>query len=235
MPKKGLSLFVVAHPDDETLFFAGTILQELKRQKNVQVICVTDANADGKGLRRKREFFKACKSLGVTDCEMWDFPDIYEQRLDQNALQKRLIPYIKNATHIFTHGIIGEYGHPHHQDVSYAVSLICKGLKKKLFHCAYNIYPDTRIVLTQKEFALKQKILIKIYGDETGRFLHLLPSTSIEGIIRVSGTALFNEITEIFSFFSKKIYKLKNKNLRRYRSIAKQIQRQKKILLDRPF
>ena len=107
------NLLVVAHPDDETIFFGGLV--QVYRRRPWKVICVTDGNADGEGEKRKKDFFSACTQLIAKSFEMWDFPDRFGQRLDIDRLAQRL--KTENAAEVFTHGALGEYGHPHHQDV----------------------------------------------------------------------------------------------------------------------
>ncbi|MEK7355673.1 MAG: PIG-L family deacetylase, partial [Bdellovibrionota bacterium] len=110
----------MAQPDDETLFFGG--LLQRRRTRRWTVVCVTDANADGQGKKRRKQFEKACRLLGVKKPLWWSFPDRYAERLPVVELIAKLRALPKPHT-IYTHGIIGEYGHPHHQDVSYAVHL----------------------------------------------------------------------------------------------------------------
>ena len=117
MSKQKYSLLVVAHPDDEAIFFAGLLMNQ--RSLPWKVICITDGNADQAGASRAEQFKKSCSLLKVK-FEQWDFADKFEVRLDTQELVKRLSQIEKPAV-VYTHGILGEYGHPHHQDVSLAV------------------------------------------------------------------------------------------------------------------
>lgn len=170
-------LIICAHPDDETLFFSS-ILDE-----NCQVICVTDANADNRGKQREIEFAKACQSFGILEYEMWDFPDIYEKRLSQNDLQKRLNK-LDRFDIVYTHGPIGEYGHPHHQDVSYACYQVFD--QDKIWVNSFNTFPSKSVELSENKFNLKMKVLTEIYGEETKRFLNLIPVTPSEHFVQLS-------------------------------------------------
>ncbi|MES2965436.1 MAG: PIG-L family deacetylase [Bdellovibrionota bacterium] len=188
-------LLVVAHPDDETLFFGGLLLR--RRTRPWTVICATDGNADGMGQVRKKQFETACKKLGVKSALWWSYPDRYEDRLPVDDLVTRLKALPKPHT-IFTHGIIGEYGHPHHQDVSYAVHAAFAG-HPRVHASAYNAFPDFRIALTEKEFRLKAKILTEIYGSETTKFLNLLTASSTEGFLTLKP----KEIEALYAFHAK--------------------------------
>jgi len=189
MSNKKQNLIVCAHPDDETIYFAGLIMQ--KRQLPWKVICITNGNADNFGDKRHKQFEEACFKLKVLNYEQWDFPDIYEQRLNTNKIISKLSNE-EDIEDVFTHGIIGEYGHPHHQDVSYAVHQSFKNV----YSVSYNCFPDKIINLTEKEYKFKTEILHLIYGSEINRFAHLVSGTWQEGFTKVAS----EEINEIYNF-----------------------------------
>jgi len=172
-------LLVVAHPDDETIFFGGLIQ---KTPADFHIVCVTDGNADGRGQERKKEFESACEALGSDSYEVWDFPDIYEKRLDIKKLSKKL-KGLGEFQEVYTHNPLGEYGHPHHQDVSHAVYSIFIG--NSIYSPAYNDFPDMAVALSEESFKNKSLILTQIYGKETERFLNILPVTWSEGFCLV--------------------------------------------------
>jgi LmbE family N-acetylglucosaminyl deacetylase len=195
MSKGKYNLVCVAHPDDETIFFGGTILQQAKKLP-WRIVCATDGNADGDGARRKKQFESACKMLGVKHFDMVGLPDRYEQRLDINSLEAFLRKLPKPTT-IYTHGVLGEYGHPHHQDVSVAVHRAFNS-HKNLYSVAYNSFPEVVTQLSPTEYKRKAKILTDVYGSETSRFLNLLPVTFTEGFQRLS----LKEVEKLYDFFT---------------------------------
>jgi LmbE family N-acetylglucosaminyl deacetylase len=197
-----MNLLVVAHPDDETLFFSSIL------SKNTKVICVTDANADGRGTEREKEFQKAIQEYQAQG-EMWDFPDIYDQRLDLTRLESKL-KTLGDFDQIYTHGPIGEYGHPHHQDVCMAIFNVFS--EEKILVPAFNAYPDINNLLTQDEFDKKKKVLAKIYGKETNRFLNLINITSTESFMQVS----LSEVQTLYHFFTQD----KGLNLDKYQDLG---------------
>ena len=174
------NVIVVAHPDDETIFFGG-LIQKLKR---CHVVLVTDANADGQGQLRLTQFERALELLKVDSFEVWGFPDIYENRLDTSEVCDRLRTLGK-PKRVFTHNIFGEYGHPHHQDVSASVHR-CWRTRVPVLSTAYNLAPDMVVQLTKAQLKLKQKILSEIYFSETKRFQWMLPASFSEGFVKVS-------------------------------------------------
>jgi LmbE family N-acetylglucosaminyl deacetylase len=176
------NLLVVAHPDDETIFFGALLLNY--RKLPWHVVCVTDANADGMGKLRKLEFARACRLLKIKETSWLNFPDVFSKRLDTDALVEKL-KSLPSPTEVFTHGIIGEYGHPHHQDVSFAVHQAF-GKTHKVWSSAYNAFPEMTVELKPSQYKVKTKILADIYGSETSRFMHILPATAIEGFVHVN-------------------------------------------------
>ena len=189
--KKKFNLICVAHPDDETIFFGG-LIQRRRQGRPWTVVCAT---SDG-DLERKKQFESACKLLGIKEFHWWAFPDRYEQRLPIEQLSERLRS-LGSPDEIFTHGIVGEYGHPHHQDVSYAVHTAFPK-HPKLYSVAYNTFPDLEIKLTKKEFETKARILTKVYGSETSRFLNVLPSTYVEGFQKLK----IAEVSAVYGYLA---------------------------------
>jgi LmbE family N-acetylglucosaminyl deacetylase len=220
-------LVLVAHPDDETIFCGGAIQRRHGGAKIPwRVICVTDANADGQGRSRQRDFRKACEALKVRDVEWWGFPDIYERRLPVDTLVERLRA-LPTPNEIFTHGPFGEYGHPHHQDVCLAAHRAFEG-HPRLYSVAYNTFPELRIALTAKEYETKLRVLTNIYGSETTRFLHLLPATSSEGFLRLS----LAEVSAIHAHLAEG-RALKTASLKHYRPLIEFLKNHRN--LPRPF
>lgn len=58
-------LLVTAHPDDEVMFFAPTILALVSMGVYVYALCLSIGNADSLGSIRKQELLNSYASLGV--------------------------------------------------------------------------------------------------------------------------------------------------------------------------
>lgn len=228
LSKGNYNLVCVAHPDDETLFFGGLLLRQAADRLPWVVVCVTfDGDQD-----RKRQFFEACRSLGVERPMWWEFPDKYEVRLNLEELRERLRTEFAETPHsVYTHGIVGEYGHPHHQDVSYAVHSVFRG-HPRLFAVAYNVLPEFEIRLSAEEFAKKGQILTKVYSSETSRFLNVLPATFTEGFLRLDP----DEIEAIYAYLRQGATgteKLEESKLKSYRWLVDYLPYLRR--LPRPF
>lgn len=190
---KAYRLLVVAHPDDETIFFGGLLMNV--RSLPWLVICVTDGNADGRGAQRHQEFVSATKLLGVKKTEHWDFVDKYPDRLPIDQLVARL-QKLPKPKEIYTHGPVGEYGHPHHQDVCLAVHRAFSG-KVKIHSPAWNSNIEKIVKLSPAQFKKKTQAYSKIYGQETTRFVNILPNMAVETFRQFST----QEVEAIVSFF----------------------------------
>ena len=90
-------LCVTAHPDDESGAFGGALMLSAQAGAETSVVCFTDGQAghfrgeaaadEDLGQLRRAEMDGACAVLGVTRCEVLDFPD---GGLAQQNLQEML-------------------------------------------------------------------------------------------------------------------------------------------------
>ena len=98
-------LVVIAHPDDDMLFF-GELL--IFRSQQIKVICVTCLSQGS----RHKEFINVMKDLDV-DYEMWDISDFMSYE-NSDIIRNKLTNAIKGFDIFFTHSLSGETGHPTH-------------------------------------------------------------------------------------------------------------------------
>ena len=225
MSKKNYNLIVTAHPDDETIFMGGLIQSQ---PGPWHVICVTDGNGDGRAKERSIELQKACQKLGVKKLDQWDFPDRYEQRLNLKQLEDKL-GELPRPNMVYTHGPFGEYGHPHHQDVSIAVHRFFQR-KAPVHSIAYNIPADETILLTRHQFKKKSEIYSQIYYKETRRFSHLLALSLSEGFVKVS----LGEVEKIYAFLLGK-GSLKKEDLKKFKTAWPFVKDWRKLSQTRSF
>lgn len=222
LSKGKYSLVCVAHPDDETLFFGGLILKLVREKTPVHIVCTTsDGNLD-----RKRQFNEACDKMGMVSRQWLGLLDRYDQRLPLDELMKNL-KSLPEPEAIYTHGPTGEYGHPHHQDVSYAVHHAFAG-HKKVFSVAYNCYPEIEVKLSQEDFRQKIEILTQIYSSETQRFMNLIPSTFAEGFVRLD----LAEVDSVYAYLAQD-KDLDTSKLKAYQGVADYLPHLRQ--LPRPF
>ncbi|XP_052175192.1 uncharacterized protein LOC127790021 isoform X4 [Diospyros lotus] len=94
-------LLVIAHPDDESMFFTPTINYLMSRRHNLRMLCISTGDADGMGSIRKEELYKASAILKV--------PLQQVKILDHPHLQ------------IITFDDYGVSGHCNHRDVNHGI------------------------------------------------------------------------------------------------------------------
>jgi N-acetylglucosaminylphosphatidylinositol deacetylase len=79
LPTPARILLVTAHPDDESFFFAPTLLSLLTRPPLVFSLCLSIGDADGLGAIRKDELASSLDVLGVDESRRWvvDSPCVF--------------------------------------------------------------------------------------------------------------------------------------------------------------
>lgn len=109
-PPKADSVIIVAHPDDETLFFYKYIIE------NHPYVVVL---SDGWSLRRMREFRKANRLYHIR----YRVFNLMTREVNEKAITDIVeeVLKIKRFTIVLTHNSVGEYGHPMHRSVHNAV------------------------------------------------------------------------------------------------------------------
>lgn len=123
-------LMIVAHPDDETIWGGGHLIDG-----GYLVVCITD----GYNKTRKNEFDTAVKHLSETNIPLiLNFPDKTFNKRDnwfgikgkiEDAVDKCI--NLKDWELIVTHNKEGEYGHIHHKMTSSIVRSEYKKLDKQ--------------------------------------------------------------------------------------------------------
>lgn len=90
---------LIAHPDDEAMFFAPTVLALTRPEtgNHVKILCLSTGNADGLGETRKKELVKSGMHLGLRDEDdvfvvdnPTDFPDSMTTRWDEGRIANLL-------------------------------------------------------------------------------------------------------------------------------------------------
>ena len=69
---------LIAHPDDEAMFFAPTVLALARAEtgNHVKILCLSSGNADGLGEIRRTELVKSAMTLGLrAEEDVWVLDD----------------------------------------------------------------------------------------------------------------------------------------------------------------
>ncbi|KAI0676516.1 LmbE-like protein [Trametes maxima] len=119
-------LLLTAHPDDECMFFAPTILALLGqegslRRPNLYSLCLSVGNADGLGDIRRRELAGSLDVLGIEDGRRWvvDTPELQDNftaEWSPEDIANVLRPYVieQHISTILTFDYQGISSHPNH-------------------------------------------------------------------------------------------------------------------------
>ncbi len=150
---------IAAHPDDELLFFYG-LLQRMP-VKELWLIIVTGEFDSGHqkrnvAARRSAEFLNS----HYINCNFRDTRDAHLNVADLRDMFRAI--NLPKGIPIFTHGIVGEYGHPHHIDTFYAAVSV---FHQDLFFISGPFRPNISIELDEKELRKKKEAVQMIYND----------------------------------------------------------------------
>jgi LmbE family N-acetylglucosaminyl deacetylase len=140
---------VVAHPDDETLWFGGLVIAEPGRW---HVFCASTPRTDPV---RAQKFLAACDILGA-DCS--EISGIVES--DPSGALDWLpyrLPDLTDYDQIVTHNAVGEYGHRHH--VSIHDYLVARYPSQVVTGCYGMQAGERRIELTVEQYDRKVQAL----------------------------------------------------------------------------
>jgi len=120
IPDGGRCLLIVAHPDDETMFFAPTLRGLLRKNCLIYVLCASTGDEGGLGIVRRHEMRKAVESLGIpsgnlTVLDYDEFPDGFV-RWDSEKLAHHFLEFIEKLAcdFVVTFDERGVSGHPNH-------------------------------------------------------------------------------------------------------------------------
>ncbi|XP_039053448.1 N-acetylglucosaminyl-phosphatidylinositol de-N-acetylase-like [Hibiscus syriacus] len=121
-------LLVVAHPDDESMFFSPTINYLTSRWHSVYLLCMSIGNADGMGDNRKDELYRACvmNKVLLDQVKVLDHPDlqdgfgqVWNHDLLANIIEEEVYGHVIDV--IITFDSYGVSGHCNHGDMHYGV------------------------------------------------------------------------------------------------------------------
>lgn len=123
-------LLVIAHPDDECMFFAPTIRSLVNFGVRIDILCLSTGNYEGIGKKRSLELLESCQVLGITGSvsirdNLKDGPVAWDICTVSNEVQSHILTMNPSPTHILTFDIHGVSKHLNHISV-------CKGIRRLL-------------------------------------------------------------------------------------------------------
>ena len=165
---------LIAHPDDEAMFFAPTLLSLNRRDlgNQILILCLSSGDADGMGNIRKGELTKSALQLGVTSAEhvivVEDsrFEDSMTAAWDAKEIAKVLTHYfapkLANASStsaptaaidaIITFDTGGVSGHPNHISLYHGAQAFLKSIMQGRtgWDCPVKLYTLTTTNMVRK-------------------------------------------------------------------------------------
>ncbi|ORZ35287.1 putative deacetylase LmbE-like domain-containing protein [Catenaria anguillulae PL171] len=126
----GPVLLVIAHPDDECMFFAPTLLALHAQSVPVHILCLSTGNADGLGAQRVQELVRSAKVLHIPSDRVHyvDSPDLQDgMRTEWPA--REVIRHVRDTvnqlgvSNIITFDDAGVSGHANHIAISRALQI----------------------------------------------------------------------------------------------------------------
>lgn len=120
------TLLVTAHPDDEAMFFAPTLLKLKEIGAVVDLLCLSTGNYDGLGHVRVDELAEAARRLGLREVRVIDSKDLSDDPRvtwseDQIESIVRSVATEFHSRSIVTFDEIGVSCHPNHIAVARAL------------------------------------------------------------------------------------------------------------------
>ncbi|KAF2838155.1 LmbE-like protein, partial [Patellaria atrata CBS 101060] len=165
---------LIAHPDDEAMFFAPTLLAltQPALSNHVKILCLSSGDADGLGETRKKELVKSGLQLGVKSeddilvIEDPNFPDsmstTWHPRLLSNLLTKTFASQMSSIPStsapkatvdvIITFDAEGVSGHPNHKSLYHGAQSFLKALMHRHsgWECPVKLYTLTSTNIVRK-------------------------------------------------------------------------------------
>jgi LmbE family N-acetylglucosaminyl deacetylase len=170
------SLIVVAHPDDEVLWFSSIL-----SQVDGIICCFSDVASQPQWTEGRKKSLSDypldnLSSLNIPESEAFDHADwtnpnprpfgldvsghaLYEN--NYNTLKEKLSPRLKGVQSVFTHNPWGEYGHEEHVQVYRVVNELRQTNQFDLWYSNYCSNKTARFMLDyQQVFSSQQPITL---------------------------------------------------------------------------
>ncbi|KAM9348170.1 N-acetylglucosaminyl-phosphatidylinositol de-N-acetylase [Symphorus nematophorus] len=123
------ALIVTAHPDDECMFFAPTIIRLAELNASVHLLCLSEGNYYNQGAQRKQELLNSCAVLGIPDSRVTivdhkNLPDDPKAEWKVSLVSSIIVNHINahSFNMVLTFDGRGVSGHANHIAIHKAVS-----------------------------------------------------------------------------------------------------------------
>ena len=120
LPSIGSVLLIIAHPDDEIMFWTPTIKTFLGNNIPLKILCLSNGNYNGLGELREKEFDDISRALNLSDNQILDIPELQDnitQKWEPSIVSEQIEEFLKNnkdVKTIITFDGNGVTKHPNH-------------------------------------------------------------------------------------------------------------------------
>lgn len=205
-------VLVIAHPDDESMFFGPSILELSKKNysNNFHIICLSNGDYDNLGEIRYNEFIKSSSILGLNpsnvkiyDAQNGGFNDNINENWDLLKLEKLILNSLENdlklnksIVNFLTFDKLGVSNHPNHKSIYYGLNKLIKNLQH--FSSLTNTKSDNQIdtdysVLENKQVNLWTLRTLPVYLKYSSNFI-----TNFELLIKYIKTISSDNLIDKF-------------------------------------
>jgi N-acetylglucosaminylphosphatidylinositol deacetylase len=129
---------LIAHPDDEVLFFGPTILNLLKKGEILHVLCLTNGNYYGQGELREDELRNSCLKLNrnIIVKIVTKFHDSPSIEWDLDEVERTVTNYIKDnrIDYLITFDELGISLHANHRSLNKSILKIKQNNEKLIVY-----------------------------------------------------------------------------------------------------
>ncbi|XP_056909620.1 N-acetylglucosaminyl-phosphatidylinositol de-N-acetylase isoform X2 [Takifugu flavidus] len=128
------ALIVTAHPDDECMFFAPTIIQLVALNANVHLLCLSQGNYYNQGALRKQELLRSCALLGIPDFKITILD--HRSTAQQRFISAQVVP-AQFSTNCAT--VITTWSFPDDPKAEWNISLVSTVIMNHIESHAFNL------------------------------------------------------------------------------------------------
>ena len=120
LPLVGSVILIIAHPDDEIMFWTPTISALISYNIPMKILCLSNGNYDGLGEKREIEFDNVSRALNFPDNKILDIPELQDnikKKWDPSIVSEQIEEFLKyneDVKTIITFDEIGVTKHPNH-------------------------------------------------------------------------------------------------------------------------
>ncbi|XP_004779929.1 N-acetylglucosaminyl-phosphatidylinositol de-N-acetylase isoform X1 [Mustela nigripes] len=139
------TLLVIAHPDDEAMFFAPTLLGLARLRHRLSLLCFSAGNYYNQGEMRKKELLQSCDVLGIPRSSIMiidnrDFPDDPGVQWDTERVAGTLLQHVEanGINLVVTFDAGGVSGHRNHVALYAAVRVL--GAHASVSECVAQVH-----------------------------------------------------------------------------------------------